>query len=93
MRFQEGVVQKVDDGYVNRIHFSRICDLVFQLTYSLFKNSKNLQRKNCTENRLFAPCKGIQDNLDSKFHALDSGFQVLDSGFFLSGTWIPDSNH
>ena len=31
--------------------------------------------------------------LDSRFHAMDSGFQVLDFGFFVSGAWIPDSNH
>ena len=24
---------------------------------------------------------------------MDSGFQVLDSRFFVSGAWIPDSNH
>ena len=32
-------------------------------------------------------------HLDYTFHAVDSTFQVLDSGLFVSGTWIPDSNH
>ena len=32
MRFQKGVVQKIDDRYVTRIHLSRIRDLLFQRT-------------------------------------------------------------
>ena len=37
----------------------------------------------------FARCKRIH----ARIHPMDSGFQVLDFGSFVSGTWVPDSNH
>ena len=41
---------------------------------------------------VFTRCKGIQEILDSRFHAADSGLQVLDIELFVRKTWIPDSN-
>ena len=58
--------------------------------------SKTLETSNAKIVQKIVSSRHVKESktvLDSEFHAVDSVFQVLDSGFFLSGTWIPDSNH
>ena len=82
VRFHKGVVQKIDDRYITRIHLAEFVTWCFNLREACSNTLKTCNAKIVQKIVCSRYVRESETVLDSTFHAVDSRFQVQDFWFF-----------